>query len=66
MTMPASVYLINPLTEDAKAWIHEHLPCEDWQMMGNAHAVEWRYLDDILAGMADAGLQKGTDYTVVS
>lgn len=50
-----SVCLIDPQTELGKSWTAEHLPA-DALMMGNAYAVEPRYLADILVGAQDDGL----------
>ncbi len=41
-----SVYLLRPLTPVAFTWIDEHIP-EDAQRLGNAVAVEHRYIGPI-------------------
>ena len=50
-----SVYLLRPLTPAAFDWIEEHIP-EDAQRLGNAVAVEHRYISDIVAGIQNDGL----------
>jgi fructose-1-phosphate kinase PfkB-like protein len=50
-----SVYLLRPNTEEAEAWVEEHIP-EDAMMMGNAIAVEHRYIADIVVGIQNDGL----------
>jgi hypothetical protein len=50
-----TVYLLRPLTPAAFDWIEEHIP-EDAQRLGNAVAVERRFLADIVAGIQSDGL----------
>lgn len=50
-----SIVLLEPVTDDAKAWCARHLP-DDAPMWGNAYAVEHRYVEDILDGIAEEGL----------
>lgn len=50
-----SVFLIRPISLAAFLGIHENLPA-DRQMLGNAVAVEHRYIWSILDGIQDAGL----------
>ena len=51
-----SVYLLHPLTPAARDWIAEHLPA-DAMRLGDAVAVEWRYIGDIVGGAIGDGLQ---------
>jgi hypothetical protein len=51
-----SVYLLRPLTRAARAWIADHLPA-DAMRLGDAVAVEWRYIDDIVGGAIGDGLR---------
>jgi len=44
-----TVYLLRPLTSAAFEWIDEHIP-EDAQRLGNAVAVEHRFIGAIAAG----------------
>lgn len=50
-----TVYLLHPLTDAAHEWVAEHLP-EDAQRLGNAIAVEHRYIRDIVDGARNDGL----------
>ena len=53
-----TVYLVHPLTQAAKDWIQEHVgqPGEDVSYLGDALAVEHRYVGDLVAGMQADGL----------
>jgi len=50
-----TVYLLRPLTPAAFEWVEEHIP-EDAPRLGNAVAVEHRYITDIVAGIQGDGL----------
>ena len=50
-----TVYLLRPLTPRAFEWIDEHIP-GDAQTLGNAVAVEHRYIGVIADGIAADGL----------
>lgn len=63
--MPATVYLIVPASDVAKDWLKEHVD-ENAMWHGNGVAVEHRYVDDILLGMAEDGLLRPVDYEVVA
>jgi hypothetical protein len=51
-----AVYLLHPLTHAANAWIAEHLPA-DAMRLGEAIAVEWRYIGEVVGGAIGDGLQ---------
>jgi hypothetical protein len=51
-----TVYLLHPLTRAAHAWIAEHLPA-DVICLGDAVAIEWRYICDIVGGAIVDGLR---------
>jgi hypothetical protein len=51
-----TVYLLRPLTRAACAWIAEHLP-RDAIGLGEAIAVEWCYIGDVVGGTIVDGLQ---------
>ena len=51
-----TMYHVTPLTEAAKEWVNENVHLEDWQWLGNGFGVEWRYLDNLVEGMTEAGL----------
>jgi hypothetical protein len=50
-----SILLVRPLTPVAQDWIAENVG-GDPQWWAGAIACEPRYVDDLVAGMADAGL----------
>lgn len=51
-----SVVMIEPVSHEAKDWVRENLDLEGWQWMGNAFAVEPRMVDNLVAGIEEAGL----------
>lgn len=50
-----SIHLLIPRTEEAREWVELHLP-DDAQRLGDAVAVEHRYIEPILAGIEHDGL----------
>ena len=50
-----TIALLFPVSDDAVAWADAHLP-EDAPGVGNAVAVEPRYLPDIITGICSDGL----------
>jgi hypothetical protein len=50
-----SLYLVHGQSDAGKEWMNEHLP-EDAQRMGDAVAVEHRYMENIVYGMRGDGL----------
>ena len=50
-----SVFLLIPKTDEANAWVEEHIPA-DALMLGNGVAVGHRYISDILHGITEDGL----------
>jgi hypothetical protein len=51
-----SVVLITPLSKLAREWTEENVQLEDWQWLGGGFAVDHRFADELLCGIADAGL----------
>lgn len=51
-----SVYLIKPLTPEGREWIFSTAP-PDAQFMGEAMAVEARYVDNVIAVAREHGLE---------
>jgi hypothetical protein len=49
-----TVYLLRPNTKRAEQWVREHIPA-DAQYLGNAVAVEHRYIGDIAEGIRNDG-----------
>lgn len=50
-----TIFLLRPVSSAGQAWIDEHIP-EDAQSLGNAVAVEHRYIEDIVEGALEDGL----------
>ena len=50
-----TVYLFQPLTPAARAWVEEHLPA-DATWFGSAVVVEHRYIGPIIGGAIGDGL----------
>lgn len=50
-----SICLLIGISDAALAWFDEHLP-EDRTTFGSGVVVEPRYVEDIIAGMAEDGL----------
>ena len=51
-----TIWLFNPLSERAKAWVAEHVAAESWQWLCDALAVEHRYAPAIVDAMVGDGL----------
>lgn len=51
-----SIWLVQPITDAAKQWVADHIP-SDAQWFGRGFVVEWRFIDDILCGIAADGLE---------
>ena len=50
-----TIFLLRPCSNAAQAWIEAHLP-DDTNWFGPAVAIEHRYIQDILCGIAIDGL----------
>jgi hypothetical protein len=55
-----SLALLRPLTEAARIWIEDNVSREGFQPYWPTVIVESRYCGDLLAGIADAGLEVGS------
>lgn len=55
-----SIFLVQPLSDRALAWLEENLRGET-QWFGRALAVEPRYLNALVEGMLDEGLAQLDD-----
>jgi hypothetical protein len=51
-----SIRLLRPLTDAARAWIDTHLSHPETQRLGEAVAIEPRYVDAIVSGIVSDGL----------
>jgi hypothetical protein len=52
-----SVVLLRPRTPLAAAWIEEHVQSEDWQWIYGALAVEPRFVQAVIQGAREDGLE---------
>ena len=62
--MVSTIYLLEPITDQAKAWVREHVQYESYQQMGRCICVEHRYIEPIVAGMQADGLVLDEDFAV--
>ncbi len=51
-----SVVMVHVNTPAAREWVEQNVHTEGWQWMGNAFAAEPRSVEDLTAGMIEAGL----------
>ncbi len=51
-----TIWVFNPLSERARAWVNEHVAAEPWQWLCDALAVEHRYAPAIVEAMVADGL----------
>jgi len=61
-----SVYMLTPLTDEAREWIDDNISPESWQWLGGGLGVEHSYIADIVDGMEEEGLKHGKDFKVES
>ena len=47
---------VEGLTDQGRQWIHDNLAYESWQVIGNAIAIDRRYIMDIIEGAMIDGL----------
>jgi hypothetical protein len=60
-----TVYRVTINTEPAANWITANVELESWQYLGKwGFAVEHRYIDDLVAGMLEAGLSVWNDVKI--
>ena len=58
ITGAGTVYAVHPLTEAAQRWLEVNIGADAVYLHG-ALMVEWRYLEEIIDGMLDDGLEVG-------
>lgn len=56
VTNGGSMFLVHPLTQECRDWLDENVQAESWQWLGNALAVEHRFIEDLVEGMQNDGL----------
>ena len=52
-----TVVLLTPLTAKATRWIDDKVEIEPWQRFGDVIAIEPRYVDGLIAGAIQDGLE---------
>jgi len=62
--MPSTVYVLKPLTDAAKVWVEDNVNYESYQAINGGVVVEWRYIESIIGGMEESGLELGRDFEV--
>ena len=60
------VYLLTPISAQAKRWMKLNLQCQRWQLVGESVGIEARQIETVLDGMTAAGLKRDVDYIVAS
>ena len=56
ITRSGNIFLVQPVTQEAKDWIEKNVQTEDWQWFGTALCVDQHYIESLLRGMQDDGL----------
>lgn len=51
-----TVYVLQPLSQEARDWVSDNLQVESWQFLGSGVGIEHRYIGDIVAGIRADGL----------
>lgn len=49
------IFILTPMNELAKSWLREHIP-DDAQWFARGVVIEHRYVDGVIAGIAEDGL----------
>ena len=52
-------------TPEAEKWTKDNLNTEPWQEQGNIIGIDHHYIEDILEGMVEDGLQLGLDFDLL-
>ncbi|MGB7934705.1 MAG: hypothetical protein WCH04_21290 [Gammaproteobacteria bacterium] len=52
----SSISLLYPMTDEARGWIDEHIS-DEAQWFGKGLVIEWRYVDPIIEGIVNDGLE---------
>lgn len=59
-----TIYVLTPVSEEAKNWVEENVNYEDYQIVGSGIAVEHRHISPIVSAMKEAGLKYSEDFLV--
>jgi len=52
-----TIFLVRPLTAEARAWLDSNVVAEPYQWFGPALAVEHRYIENLVEGMTAEGFE---------
>ncbi len=52
------------LTPEAEKWAKDNLNLEAWQGQGNTIGIDHHFIEDILEGMVEDGLEPDKDFTL--
>ena len=52
-----TMYVVMPVTDKARQWVEDNVQVEHWQWLGSGFGVEHRYIENLMAGMRQAGLK---------
>ena len=52
-----SIFLIRPLNDAARHWLHENIVSEPWQWVQGALCVDARFARELVAEITDAGFE---------
>lgn len=61
--MEPTLYFITTHNDKTRDWIAKHVDYPDHDTTEH-FSIHWRYLNDIVKGMKEAGLEEGKDFTV--
>jgi hypothetical protein len=53
------------LTPETEKWVKDNLITEPWQMTGNIIGIDHHYIEDIVEGMIEDGLELNRDFNLV-
>ena len=51
-----NVFMVTPMTPAARAWVKKNVQLEGWQWMGASFAADQHYIENLMFGMQEAGL----------
>jgi len=59
--LAGTIDFFTPHSDEAVEWVDENVETDGWQWVGSSLAVHYRYSDDLIRGLLDAGLTVGDD-----
>jgi hypothetical protein len=58
------MYLVRPITREAKQWVNENVDTEPWQWLRHNLVIDHHCINGILQGMVESELIMGRDFTI--